>query len=236
MVIKMMRKSIEAMAAAKGLSRRDFIKAVAAGTVAVSAVSMLGACSTPSAPEAKGTGGGHEGETYANLNTAVDGETNAYTKYDAFAKKAEADGYPQVARLFRATADAERIHAGDEFDLAYAMDITAVEATPGEPAPGTTAENLQTAIDGETYEYSEMYPEFLKIAEEEKLDAAAKIFNRALQAEKCHAVNYKKYLDNLDNLEEENIYLCPTCGYIMLGVNEGTCPVCLVNAKAFRKY
>ena len=233
----MMRKSIEAMAAAKGLSRRDFIKAIAAGTVAVSAASLMGACSAPAADASgKGTAGGHEGDTYANLNAAVDGETNAYTKYEAFAKKAEEEGYAQVAKLFYATADAERIHAGDEFDLAYAMDINSVEATPGTPAPGTTAENLQTAIDGETYEYKEMYPEFLAIAQDEGLDAAAAIFRRAMMAEECHAMNYQNYLDNLDSVEEADIYLCPTCGYIKIGDNSGACPVCFVAGAAFRQY
>ncbi len=232
-MVRKMRKAIEAMAAAKGLSRRDFIKAIAAGTMAVGAASVLGGCA---ANNATGTAGGHAGATYTNLNTAINGETNAYTKYDAFAKKAEEEGYAQVAKLFRATADAERIHAGDEFDLAYAMDINSKEAVPGEPAPGTTAENLQAAIEGETYEYTEMYPAFLELAEEEKLDAAAAIFRRAMVAEQCHAGNYQLYLDNLENVEEADVYLCPTCGFIKIGDNSGACPVCFVAGAAFRKY
>lgn len=254
-----MKKSVEEMAAAKGMSRREFIKAVAAGTVAVGTVGVLGACSsspsgsttaadtgaagssaaagTTAADAANGaTAGGHTGASYGNLNTAIGGETNAFTKYDAFAAKAEEEGYKQVAKLFRATADAERIHAGDEFDLAFAMDISSKEATPDTPAPGTTAENLQTAIDGETYEYTEMYPEFLAAAQEEKLDAAAAIFSRAMKAEECHAKNYQDYLDNLDKVEEADIYLCPTCGYIKIGDNSGACPVCLVSCAAFKKY
>lgn len=249
-----MKMSVEEMAAAKGMSRREFIKAVAAGTVAVGAVGVLGACSsspsgsttaadtsaaadTMAADAANGaTAGGHTGASYGNLNTAIGGETNAYTKYDAFAAKAEEEGYTQVARLFRATADAERIHAGDEFDLAYAMDISSKEATPDSPEVGTTAENLQTAIDGETYEYTEMYPEFLEAAQDEKLDAAAAIFNRAMKAEECHAKNYQNYLDNLESVEEADVYLCPTCGYVKIGDNSGACPVCLVSCAAFKKY
>lgn len=251
-----MKMSVGEMAAAKGMSRREFIKTVAAGTIAVGAVGVLGACSsspsgstaadagttgadagTTAADSANGaTAGGHTGNSYGNLNTAIGGETNAYTKYDAFADKAEEEGYKQVAKLFRATADAERIHAGDEFDLAYAMDISSKEATPDSPEVGTTAENLQTAIDGETYEYTEMYPEFLEAAQEEKLDAAAAIFSRAMRAEECHAKNYQDYLDNLENVEEADIYLCPTCGYIKIGDNSGACPVCMVSCAAFKKY
>jgi rubrerythrin len=233
-----MRMSLEEMAAAKGLSRRNFIKAVAAGTVAVGAMGVLGACSKPSDGGSKtsGTAGGHEGESYGNLNTAINGETNAYTKYEAFADAADAEGYAQVAKLFRATAGAERIHAGDEFDLAFAMDASSQEATPNKPEPGTTAENLQAAIDGETYEYSEMYPAFLKAAQEEKLEAAAAIFARAMKAEECHAKNYQSYLDNLDKVEEADIYLCPTCGYIKIGDNSGSCPVCMVSCAAFKKF
>ena len=230
--------TIDEMAAAKGLSRRDFIKAVAAGTMAVGAMGILGGCSSSDSGSGKssGTAGGHEGESYANLNTAIGGETNAYTKYEAFSKKAAEEGYAQVARLFQATADAEKIHAGDEYDLAFAMDASAQEATPDEPHVGTTAENLQTAIDGETYEYTEMYPAFLEAAEEEKLDAAAAIFRRAMKAEECHAKNYQNYLDNLDKIEDADIYLCPTCGYIKIGDNSGACPVCMVSCAAFKKY
>ena len=80
------------------------------------------------------------------------------------------------------------------------------------------------------------YPAFLEAAEEEKLDAAAAIFRRAMKAEECHAKNYQNYLDNLDKIEDADIYLCPTCGYIKIGDNSGACPVCMVSCAAFKKY
>src|SRR5512143_2170080 len=117
--------------------------------------------------------------TIDNLKDAFAGESQAFQKYSAFARKAEQDGFPNVARLFRLTARAEKIHAEGHFK---SMD-----------GVGPTAANLQAAIDGETYEYTKMYPPMLKQAEEDK-HRSARMFGYALQAEAVHAKLYSQAL------------------------------------------
>ena len=141
-----------------------------------------------------------EGKTLNNLMAAFAGESQANRKYLAYAKKAEAEGKHNVAKLFRVTADAETIHAFKEFELAGKL--------------GSTSENLKDAIDGETYEFKEMYPEFLSVAEEEGNKAAARAFKFALEAEEVHAKLFQEALDNLEETEEVFYYLCPVCGTV----------------------
>ncbi|MCL2153220.1 MAG: rubrerythrin family protein, partial [Oscillospiraceae bacterium] len=162
-------------------------------------------------------------QTYTNLYAAVQGETNATATYKAFAAKAEADGYPVIARLFLATADAEAKHAEDEWAVLVSMGATA-RPTADTPTVGTTAENLQAAFDGETYEYTEMYPGFVATAVAEGMNEnpynARRIFNLASQAEAVHAGNYADVLANLGDLAYINtkyavVYRCPVCGEIV---------------------
>jgi rubrerythrin len=152
--------------------------------------------------------------TKDNLKEAFAGESQANQKYRAFAKKAERDGFPNIAKLFRTTAEAERIHAeGHLFSL---------------EGIGTTAENLKAAIDGETYEYTEMYPPMYDqaVAEDHK---AKRIFKYALDAEKVHAELYKIALQAVEqgkDIDVEEIYLCPGCGHIHFGKPTDKCPIC----------
>jgi rubrerythrin len=160
-------------------------------------------------------------DTNKNLNEAFAGESQANQKYRAFAKKAERDGFPNIARLFRTTAEAERIHA--EGHLGSMNGI------------GSTAENLQTAIDGETYEFTTMYPPMVKQAEEEN-HKAKRMFGYAVEAEAVHANLYKKALEVVqrgEDLIETEFYLCPVCGYIEFGRPTEACPVCKVKAEKF---
>ncbi|MFQ5442714.1 MAG: rubrerythrin family protein [Thermodesulfobacteriota bacterium] len=160
-------------------------------------------------------------KTEDNLKTAFAGESQANQKYRAFAKKAEADGFPNIASLFRTTAEAERIHAEGE--------LKALDGV------GSTADNLEAAIGGETYEYTEMYPPMLKEAEAED-HRAKRIFGLAVKAEAVHASLYKKALEAArsgKDLTETEFYLCPVCGYIELGAPPETCPVCGVKADRF---
>ena len=160
-------------------------------------------------------------KTEDNLKTAFAGESQANQKYRAFAKKAEADGFPNIARLFRTTAEAERIHAEGE--------LGALEGV------GDTAANLEAAIGGETYEYTEMYPPMLKEAEAEG-HRAKRIFSFAVKAEAIHASLYKKALEAAkrgEDLTETEFFLCPVCGYIELGAPPETCPICGVKAERF---
>ncbi|MBM4171910.1 MAG: rubrerythrin family protein [Ignavibacteria bacterium] len=152
--------------------------------------------------------------TKENLKEAFAGESQANQKYRAFAKKAERDGFPNIAKLFRTTAEAERIHAEGH--------LSALDAI------GSTAENLQSAIDGETYEFTEMYPPMLEIAEKEN-HKAKRMFNYALSAEKVHAEIYKLALEAVSQGKDLNIneiYLCPVCGHIELGKPTEKCPIC----------
>jgi len=152
--------------------------------------------------------------TQQNLKDAFAGESQANRKYLAFAKKAEADGFPNVAQLFRTAAEAETIHAHGH-----------LEALGG---VGTTAANLQSAIDGETYEYKEMYPPMVSQALADK-HAAKRMFGYALRAEEVHAKLYKMALDAVKSgkdLAEAQFFLCPVCGHIELGQAPASCPIC----------
>ena len=158
--------------------------------------------------------------TQDNLSEAFAGESQANRKYRSFAEKAEQEGYPNVALLFRTTAEAERIHAAGH--------LRALEGV------GSTADNLQAAIDGETFEFTEMYPPMLEQAQAD--DHRAKImFGFAVKAEAVHAQRYTAALEAVkqgNDLGASEIYLCPVCGHIEFGAAPENCPVC--NAKKER--
>lgn len=159
--------------------------------------------------------------TNENLNDAFSGESQAYQKYSAFAKKAERDGFVNIAKLFKTTAEAEKIHAEGH--------LKALEKI------ASTAENLQAAIDGETYEYTEMYPPMENQANTEG-HRAKTMFRFALGAEKVHAEIYTKALEAVRNgvdLDVTDFYLCPICGYIELGKAPEKCPICGALGKVF---
>lgn len=152
--------------------------------------------------------------TVENLKESFAGESQANQKYRAFARKAEQEGYPNVARLFRTTAEAERIHAEGHLK---AMD-----------GVGATGENLHAAIEGETHEYTEMYPPMLEQAQAEKHRAQA-MFRYAVKAEAVHAELYKRALEAVrqgKDLTETRFYLCPICGHIEFGEPPANCPTC----------
>ncbi len=153
--------------------------------------------------------------TNDNLKAAFGGESQANRKYLAFAKKAEADGFPQVARLFRAAADAETVHAH-----AHLRVLGEIKAT---------ADNVQAAIDGEGYEFKTMYPEFLATAEAEKNQPAIMSFRYAMAVEKVHHGLYSKALEAVKagkDLPAGRIYVCPVCGNTVIDSVPDSCPVC----------
>src|SRR5574338_1256392 len=131
-------------------------------------------------------------ETMKNLADAFAGESQAYSKYTAFAKKADAEGFAQVARLFRAAAHAERVHALNHL---RAMDGIL-----------STAENLQTAIDGENFEVVKMYPPYIEAAKEEGARRAENSMKMAWEVEKTHEELYRDALANLDQPQDEFDY------------------------------
>ncbi|NLL38047.1 MAG: rubrerythrin family protein [Clostridiales bacterium] len=162
-----------------------------------------------------------ENKTLANLMEAFSGESQANRKYTAYAKKAEAEGKLNAAKLFRAAADAETLHALKELEVAGKI--------------RSTAENLKDAIEGETFEFESMYPDFITAANEEGNKAAARIFTYAMKAEEVHAKLYKEALENLEETEEVFYYLCPVCGNIETAVPD-KCPICGVPGEKFIKY
>jgi rubrerythrin len=158
--------------------------------------------------------------TEQNLWDAFAGESQANRKYLAFAQKADREGYPQVAKLFRAAAEAETVHAH-----AHLRTLKAVEGT---------AENLKTAVAGETHEFKAMYPEMIDTAKTEGNKAAERSFTYANEVEKIHAGLYQKALDNLDApAEEVDYYVCSVCGYTCENEPPETCPVCNAKKSAF---
>ena len=158
--------------------------------------------------------------TENNLKTAFAGESQANRKYLAFARKADEEGYPGVAKLFRAAAEAETIHAMSE--------LKALEIVK------STAENLQTAIDGETYEFTEMYPDFIALAEKDGNSAAKRSFHLANEAEKVHANLYKKNLGDLEQKADAEFYVCEMCGNITEGSQPDKCQICGAPASKFK--
>ncbi len=152
--------------------------------------------------------------TEENLKEAFAGESQANQKYRAFAKRAEQEGFPNVARLFRTTAEAERIHAEGHLGALAGV--------------GSTADNLQAAVAGETYEFTEMYPPMLAQAEADG-HKAKRMFGYAVQAEQVHAKLYQLALEAVrrgQDLTEVSFYLCPVCGHIELGGAPDSCPIC----------
>ena len=159
--------------------------------------------------------------TIDNIKAAFAGESQANQKYRAFAKKAELDGFPNVAKLFRTAAEAERIHAEGH--------LKAMEGI------GSTADNLVAAFEGETYEYKEMYPPMLERAVADG-HIAKRMFGYALEAEAVHAKLYTMALEAVKqgkDLEDVEFYLCPVCGNIELGKPTEPCKVCGAKADKF---
>ena len=160
-------------------------------------------------------------QTEKNLWDAFAGESQANRKYLAFAKKADKEGYAQVAKLFRAAAEAETVHA--HAHLRTLKDVK------------TTAENLNTAIDGETHEFKSMYPEMIETAKKEGDKAAERSFTYANDVEKIHAALYQKALDQMDKLQEADYYVCSVCGYTCENQPPDVCPVCGASKDDFEK-
>ena len=160
-------------------------------------------------------------ETNKNLMDAFAGESQANRKYLAYAAKADKEGFAQVAKLFRAAAHAETIHAHAHLRLAGKI--------------SDTMANLEDAIAGETHEFTSMYPGMIKDAEAEGNTAAASYMKWVNAVEEVHANLYKKALAAKGQMEPVDYYVCTVCGYTHEGPHEGPCPVCNAAAKAFEK-
>ncbi len=158
------------------------------------------------------------------LKTAFAGESQANRKYLAFSKKAEQEGFPGVARLFLAAAAAETVHANNHLRVLRGIK--------------STTENLKEAIEGEFYEFTKMYPEFIDDAKTDGNESAQRSFNYANDVEKIHHELFKKALELLENgkdLEDKPMYVCSVCGYTHEGDPPEMCPVCNSPKKVFNK-
>ncbi|MGD2142466.1 MAG: rubrerythrin family protein [Candidatus Bathyarchaeota archaeon] len=154
-------------------------------------------------------------ESSKNLKAAFAGESQANRRYLAYAKKADAEGYRQVAKLFRAAAAAETVHAHNHLRIDRSIK--------------TTLQNLEEAIEGETFEYTEMYPEYIEVAKAEGERQAAWSFNVANQVEEIHAGYFKDALKAVragDKLEDVEYYVCQVCGNTVVNVAPEKCPIC----------
>ncbi len=156
-----------------------------------------------------------------NLWEAFAGESQANRKYLAFAQKADREGFPQVAKLFRAAAEAETVHAH-----AHLRALGAVKST---------AENLQEAVAGESHEFKEMYPAMIVTAKAEDNKQAERTFTYANAVEKIHAELYQKALDTLESQTAVDYFVCMTCGYTCEKEAPEKCPVCGANHRAFKQ-
>ena len=160
-----------------------------------------------------------------NLKNAFAGESQAHMRYIIFAKKAEEEGFPNVSRLFKAISYAEQVHATNHFDVLGMI-------------RGST-DNLQAAIDGETYEINEMYPAFNTVAKLQEEKGAQRTTDWALQAEKIHASMYQKArqaVENNKDIKLGTVYICDNCGYTVEGEAPNRCPVCSATKEKFRKF
>ena len=163
-------------------------------------------------------------KTEENLNSAFAGESQANRKYLAFSGKAEADGFPQVAKLFLAAAAAETIHAH-----AHLRAVGGIKST---------TDNLQAAVNGEGYEFREMYPPFLKDAQEEGNKPAEISFKNALAVEEIHHGLYQKALDAVkdgNDIAEKKIYVCSICGNTVYDEKPDKCPICNAPSEKFKE-
>jgi len=163
-------------------------------------------------------------KTEENLKAAFAGESQANRKYLAFSDKAEKEGFPQIAKIFRAAAAAETVHAHNHLRVLDGIK--------------STKENIKAAVEGEHYEFTKMYPEFLEDAKNEGNKDAERSFHLANEVEKVHHKLYETALEVVENgkdLEKNDVYICPVCGYTHEGEPPEVCPVCGAVKKVFKK-
>ena len=159
-----------------------------------------------------------------HLREAFSGESQANRKYLAFAQKAEEQGLHQIAKIFRAAAEAETIHAHNHLRVMGGV--------------GDTLENLKEAIEGETYEFNQMYPEMIEAAKKEGDKEALRSFHYANEVEKVHAGLFKKAMECAEkgtDCPDREIYVCPVCGYTLEGEPPEKCKICGTPGQRFKK-
>ncbi len=163
--------------------------------------------------------------TKENLKSAFSGESQAHMKYLIFADKAEEEGFSNIAKLFRAIAYAEMVHASNHLNALNGSNMT--------------FDNLDVAIKGESFEVDEMYPAYKAVAEMQDEKKAVKSMHYALEAEKIHEALYLEAKDAVkanNDLEIGEINICPVCGHTVIGNAPERCPICGVLGEKFKKF
>ncbi|MGB2696753.1 MAG: rubrerythrin family protein [Candidatus Zixiibacteriota bacterium] len=163
--------------------------------------------------------------TEENIKSAFSGESQAHMRYLIFAKKAEEEGFANVARLFKSIAFAEQVHATNHLKVLGEIN--------------SSAQNLQAAIDGETFEVAEIYPAYKEVAKLQEEKGAVRSTDWALQAEKIHAAMYQKTkqaVEDSKDIELKEVFICELCGYTVEGGVPDRCPICGAPKQKFRKF
>lgn len=160
-------------------------------------------------------------KTETNLQNAFAGESQANRKYLAWAKKAEQEGFKQIAKLFRAVAEAETIHAHS-----HLKELGGIKSTK---------ENLEAAIAGEVFEFQKMYPQMIQEAQAEGNKNAVRTFTFANEVEKVHADLYKKALAEIGKNGDADYYVCAICGHTVENEPPDECPVCKAKKQLYKK-
>ena len=176
------------------------------------------------------------GDTLANLKAAVQGETCASANYAAYSQKAKEEGYDQISRLFAATSAAEQIHIKLEVAEIQKKEPDYVAPSAPDAVTFTTDIDLIGGAAGEIYETSDMYPTFIKVAQEEGEKGAEMVFTRAKLAEGVHAELYLDAYNNIDCPDDDSFYLCPACGYIHKGGDFEKFPICFTPRASFKEF
>lgn len=176
--------------------------------------------------------------TETNLRSAYAGESQAHMRYAIFSERAEKEGYPNVARLFKAISYAEGVHAGNHYKniMSKGAALTVSGAIFG---TRSVSEDLQAGIDGETFEVNEMYPAYKNVAQIQGERAAETSFTWALEAEKIHAGLFQKAKQAVDqgkDVDLGTIQICNVCGYTVEGEAPEKCPICGASRERFRTF
>jgi len=177
--------------------------------------------------------------TQQNLINAFGGESMANMRYRHFANQADKESYPNVARLFRAVAHAEYVHAGDHYREISHLDGGFVANSMGAFGPGDTVKNLGLAIAGESFEIDEMYPTYMEVAKFQQEDGAHRTFEWAYKTEKIHKALFERARDAVqDNkdIELDAVHICGVCGFTMEGDAPDECPVCKAKRDKFATF
>jgi rubrerythrin len=220
------------------LNRREFVKLL--GVAAMSASAGAGAgyfFSEYNKPKTAETW--LADITEQNLKNAFSGESQANVRYTVFGNKAQEEGFSNVSRLFAAITFAEQVHAGNHFEILSYLNEASVANGMAGFGPGDTSKNLGMAVDGETFEITEMYPAYREKATQEGVQDAELSFSRALEAEKSHLGLFKKAkgaVDSGQDMQVGKIYICPVCGNAFGDEAPDTCPICGTRKEKFRIY